>query len=213
MPAQLSVPEQNLIDKMVRQEQKSGKAAFGEINRRRMRKGIEVVDKSAVYRFIGGETHRRGVEETRGRKKALSKEDGRALEKARIKLIKKAKGEKRVTHAQVHEAAGLQNKVCQRVAEEHLRDQGVRYRKPREKIYITETDAKQRLKVCKEWIKKNRTFWSSKVHAYVDNKTFPLPLTAKQRRRRTGAEGPGQWWARPYAVSVRVGRPWLGLAA
>ena len=75
-----------------------------------------------MYRFISGETHRSGREETRGRKKALSKEDDRLLERTHMKLIRIAKGEKRVTHAQMYEAAGLQNKACQRVAEECLRE-------------------------------------------------------------------------------------------
>ena len=33
------------------------------------------------------------------------------------------------------------------------------------------------------WSRHRRSFWSNSIHAYVDNKAFPMPLTAAQRRR------------------------------
>ena len=64
----------------------------------------------------------------------------------RHRLIKEAGGGKRVTWADVHKASGLKRKVSQRVMMDALRDKGVRYRKPCEKLYISEQDAKIRYK-------------------------------------------------------------------
>ena len=79
--------------------------------------------------------------------------------------------------------ADLANAPCQRMFEDALRGEGVAFRSPRRKIYITEEDAKKRRAVAKAWIKRPRPFWSAKVHAYVDNKAFAPRLTPKQRTR------------------------------
>ena len=59
----------------------------------------------------------------------------------------------------------------------------MRFRAPRHKVYLTAEDAKKRLKVAKEWIKRPASFWKTGVHAYVDNKAFPLPLTPAQKAK------------------------------
>ena len=37
--------------------------------------------------------------------------------------------------------------------------------------------------VAKSWIKRPASFWTAGVHAYVDNRAFPLPLTPKQKAK------------------------------
>eukprot|EP00973_Karenia_brevis_P091022 12405487-Karenia_brevis.AAC.1 len=83
MPMQLTFKEQDLIDKIVRQEKRPGADAVKEINKRREHKDAELIDKSSIYRFIQGDTHRRGRKETRGRKKVLSKGEKRHLDRTR----------------------------------------------------------------------------------------------------------------------------------
>ena len=104
-------------------------------------------------------------------------------------------------------AAGLQTKVCQRVAEESLRIRGVRFRRPRERIYITEEDAKIRKKTCEVWSKKPKFFWDGSsdksVKAYMDNKAWPMPLHPTVRHFCPPARQPARA-ERPPAPSAPV---------
>ena len=105
MPVQLTIEEQDLVDKMVRKEKKSGMDAVRAINDQRRKQRIELADKTTIYRFINGETHRRGRPETRGCKRVLTQADVRRLDKTRLRLIKKAEGGRCVTHHDAHPAA------------------------------------------------------------------------------------------------------------
>ena len=40
-----------------------------------------------------------------------------------------------------------------------------------------------RLRVAKSWVKRPAAFWTAGMHAYVDNKAFPLPLTPAQKAK------------------------------
>ena len=147
-----------------------------------MASGIEPVASSTVYRFIHGHTHARGATERRGRRAVLSKKDVSKLDKACKRLLKRSDSYRPVTYEAIQEEAGLQGKCCSRTAQDALRGIGVRFRAPRHKVYLTAEDAKKRLQVAKEWIKRPAAFWKTAVHAYADNKAFPLPLTPRKRR-------------------------------
>ena len=113
----------------------------------------------------------------------MSRSDVRKLDSARRRLIKRAKNQKRVTYKDVIDEAGLETRACQRVCADALRNLGVGFKAPRRKIYVSEEDAKQRLAFARAYSKKPACFWATSVHAYVDNKAFPMPLTAKPRER------------------------------
>ena len=57
------------------------------------------------------------------------------------------------------------------------------FKAPRHKIGVSEADARTRCETAKKWQKRPATYWSKKVHAYVDNKAFPIPLTEAQKAR------------------------------
>ncbi len=139
--------------------------------------------RSTVYLYLKGLSHKRGATEKRGRKRALSKRDVRTLDAARRRLIKRADNEVRVTYADIVKEAGLTDVACQRVCEEALRAEGVSFKAPRRKIQVSEADAKHRLEIAKAWVKRPASYWSKNVHAYVDNKAFPIPLTPAQKKR------------------------------
>ena len=183
MPAQLTVKEQFVIERTVRNDQGTAMDAFSKINSTRAKNGIEAVTKCTVYRFIKGKTHVRGRSETRGRAKVLSKGDIRHLDKVRKGLLKEVDSERRVTWNTIQAKAGLGAKCCNKVVQQALRSEGVRFRAPRAKILLTEDDAKQRLKVARTWVKFPTSFWTQEVHAYVDNKAWPLPLSPAQKKR------------------------------
>ena len=182
MPVHLTTREQSNIDGMVRSG-KTVKEVIAGINRGRKRQDIEEVTRSTVYRFIKGDTHGRGVPERRGRPPLLAQKDVARLDQARKRLLKKADSESTVTYKDINEEAGLEDKCSDRTVRKALHGIGVRFRAPRHKVLLTTEDAKERLKVAKHWVKRPASFWSTGVHAYVDNKAFPLPLTRAQKSK------------------------------
>ena len=69
MPMQMTVDEQELVDKMLRQGKGDAMDALRTINAKRRRGGVAELGKTAVYRYVNGVTHRRQVSEKRGRKR------------------------------------------------------------------------------------------------------------------------------------------------
>jgi hypothetical protein len=67
------------------------------ITARRAKRGVEAPMLGAIQRALKGNTFKRGVKETRGRKRKLSKANTRQLDKTRKELIQKAKGEEEIT--------------------------------------------------------------------------------------------------------------------
>lgn len=218
---QLTIKERNQIDDVMRKG--TAADALRAVNAQRVGKNIREVEKSTVYRFAKGLTHKRGAAETRGRKRSLSKQNVRKLDTVRRRLIKTADNEKRVTHADVIKEACLTDVACQRVCEDALRAEGVSFKAPRRKIQISEEDAKHRLRVAKVWVRHRRSYWSKSVHAYVDNKSFPIPRTPKQRKRfrqtmitghlRKSSEGIDRGFTKPREKHSFIGIPSVTISA
>ena len=74
MAPQLTTTEQNLIDDVVRKDGGTPMDALRAVNqaRGRKRKAEVFIDKTTVYRYVNGETHRHGLREKRGRGQLLS---------------------------------------------------------------------------------------------------------------------------------------------
>ena len=141
MPQQLSVAEQNLINRMVRSERKSPSEAWKALQNRRNAgqgkgKRVKGPSKHAVYDYVHGKTHVQGVSETRGRRNTLTKADVRKLMQTRKRLIRQAKGEKRIRYSDIFEEAALETQVSQRTMENSIRQEGVRFRPSRAKVYF-----------------------------------------------------------------------------
>ena len=169
----MSAAEQNLIDQRVRQEKRKPLEVLKEINKSRKKAKVKPLEHTAIYRYIGGQTFARGAKETRGRKRSLSQSDVRSLQATRRKLIQEADGEERITYKDIMDNSVLEALPSQDVVEKALRADGVRYRKPREKIQIDEADAQKRCDRAKKWIKHPPRFRRSLT--YVDNKSWPMP--------------------------------------
>ena len=223
MPAQLTLAEQSQVDRLVRVNKMAPLGALGKLNAERAKAGVQAVNKSTIYRFLNGKTHRRDVVEKRGSKKYLSKKDINKLDKVRKDLLKAADSRRRVSYEDIRNAAGLKERVCVRVVADALRQRGVRFRAPRSKVLLSADDAKVRLKVAKQWVRRPEKFWSDAVHAYVDNKAFPLPLTPQQRAKyektrvtghlRTPAEGVSQGCTKPRMKHSFLGIPSVTISA
>jgi hypothetical protein len=104
-----------------------------------------------------------------------------------------------------------------------LRKRGVGYRTPRRKIYVTANDAKTRKFWAKMKKKLPARYWSEKVHAFIDSKQFPLPLTPAQRKRfrqtmvtghlRKPSEGLDRGFTKPREAHSLLGLPSVNITA
>ena len=220
---QLTSSEQVRIDTVLRARGGSPADAVLAINAVRLKQKIRIINKSAVYRYASGLSHKRGKLEARGRKPLLSKRDKRSLETARRRLIKNAKNAKRVTYADVVKEADLAGDPCDRICADALRAEGVSWRAPRRKIFVTEGDAALRWDVAKVWGKRPESYWTDDVKAFVDNKNFPIPLTPKQRKRfaqtlvtghlRKAGEGTDRHFTKPREKHSFIGIPSVTISA
>ena len=218
---QLTAAERRVIDNMVRVKKASPTDAFLKINEKRIKSNIRPVEKSCVHRFVKGSTHKLVTQETRGRKPILTKKDVNKLDQARRRLIRRADNDSRVTYTDVLEESGLTGKVSQRICEDALRGRGVGYKAPRRKIYVTDKDAKERKSWATKKLKLPKRFWTEV--AYQDSKQFPLPLTAKQRKRfrqtqvtghlRKAGEGLDRGFTKPREAHSFLGLPSVNITA
>ena len=193
--------------------------ARARVNRFRAAHGIPPISLCTISRFFRGATHRRGMQERRGRPKLLARQDVKAMEEARKRMLKNAAkpgSVRRVTHVDIQKEAGLQDMCSGRTAQDALRAVGIRFRTPRHKVHLTANDAKERLRVAKSWIKRPARFWIEGVHAYVDNKAFPIPLTPMQKAklqktRVTGHLRRADEGLSPYCTKPREKHSFLGI--
>ena len=84
------------------------------------------------------------------------------------------------------------------------------------KVQISEDDAKKRLELAKNWVKKPEAFWSERVDGFFDVEVWPTPLTPVQRKRvrqtrvtghlRLASEGTDRGFTKP-----RQKHQWLGI--
>ena len=136
---QLTKEERIEIYRLIRVEKKTPTEALHSGNKARKAKKIRELQKQAVHRFVKGRTHKLVADEERGRKRGLSSQDIRALDKSRRRLTQKAKIARRITYEDVIKEAGLEDQVCQRVCEDALRAEGVACKPPRRKICVGAT--------------------------------------------------------------------------
>ena len=224
MVAHMTFKEQEMVKKMTGHTKKTGAEAARKVIKMRLARNAEPLEHTAVYRFIRGQTHKKIDDDKRGRpKKSLTKKDIQLLQQARRRLIKSADGEKRITWMMVLEEAALPDPPCLRVVQDTMRQHGVRFRHPRNKIALTQEDAKMRLGVGRRWGLKPKSFWTKKVHGYYDNKAYPLPLSPKQRAKlrqtritghlRTPSEGVEQGFTKPRTAHSLIGVPSVTISA
>ena len=124
------------------------------------------------------------------------------------------------TSSKLHVLPMLHANACVRM---RCVQNGVLFKTPRRKIQISEADAKLRFGRAKVWVKHRRTFWSKKVHAYVDNKNFPIPRTPQQRKRfrqtmitghlRKASEGIDRGFTKPREKHSFIGIPSVTISA
>ena len=228
MGKHMTPKEQDLAVRVAHEQKKNKKkyavtAAFKAINAVRKRVGVEPLKRDAVYRYLCGDTHKRSAGESRGRKATLANTDVKKLLSVRRRLIKKVNNEQRITYQDIIEEAGYDGVCSEKTVADALRAAGLRYTPPRKKICLSTKDAAERLQVAKIWEKRPASYWVKKVHGFYDCKTFPMPLTDKQRVRfrqtrvtghlRFPAEGTGRGFTKPRSDHCWLGVPSVTIAA
>lgn len=150
--------------------------------------------KSAVYRFLKGETYKRVEEEARGRPVELTKKHLVVLNNVRRKLIKEADNDYIVTWDDVVDDAKKELRAKNMLGKrspmwtadtvaKHMRtEMGVRSRTPRARISRNQGDEKRRCEELATWNKHPAPWFLNNVHAYIDNKTFVVPRSEKDRK-------------------------------
>ena len=112
------------------------------------------------------------------------------------RMIQQAESEWQVTADMIRKALKL--KCCLRVVSNALHRHNVYLRPMRQKPILTKIDAEQRFAFSEAYRHKPVSFWTDKVHGYMDNKIFPTYLNAKARayarklRPRGTYRAPGQ---------------------
>ncbi|CAK0909407.1 unnamed protein product [Prorocentrum cordatum] len=107
-------------------------------------------DLTTVRRALRGATHRRGPAETRGRKPELTAVKLRALNNARVRLIRAAKGEAEIHLKDVMKAARVSD-VHKGTASRHFKRLGVTWRAPRAEPLRGSAEAEERVAARSGW--------------------------------------------------------------
>ena len=232
--SQLSQTEAEKIDQL----QKGGvepKKIIKQIQRARSKRGGSGPSPATVYRFLQGKTHKRGRSETRGRAAKLPANLVRVANEVRVKLIKKADSEYKVTWSDVR--AETKNVLRARGAVSRSRPMPsedwmaravrattpVRSRPGKRRISHASEHQKKRFEKAVLWAKYPSSWWTKGVHAYLDSKRFVKAGSAKEKKLlratkvthhlRTPAEGMQSGFVLPKKDHMLLGIPSIHITA
>jgi hypothetical protein len=181
----------------------------------RKRQGKKAPAIQNIRKALNGNSYRRGVVETRGRKKTLSKSNAIAINKVRKELIKNKDGQKEVCWKDILKKARVPS-VSPTTAKEALHEHGfaVACRRPREKPVRTAPVCLARKVHGEKWSKKPESYFTDDLDLTIDNKKFPIPTSLKAKAHlnmekirwhlRTRAEGLSPGFVKPNNKRHRI---------
>ena len=150
--------------------------------KRRAAKKIEMMNLTAVRRFLRGKTHKRGKVETRGRKRALTRRNVLAMDKARLKFIASTKGTRQATWNLISDKGRAPKTHRTTVARSFTREGvDVKLRRCREKPQRTAAMEKERGALCGKMRRWPLTRFTDEIDLILDNKKFEVPTTPEAR--------------------------------
>jgi hypothetical protein len=154
---------------------------------------------------------REGAEARGGCRKppAITEKDGDRAVKVLDDMVKKAKGEYRVTSEMLKKEMKL--KCTNRTLLANLRSRGVYFRPMRQKPLLTDADVADRKAFAEEYLNKQPKWWAEKVHMVIDVKYFKVFL-GKDHRSRAAREGTwGAFRKKGQGLQPHYVRPSKGL--
>jgi len=115
-----------------------------------------------------------------GRPSMMTDADLDAFVKKTQEMVREADSEYEVTVPMVRRATKTQ--ASEKTILKGLHKRGIFFRKLREKPVLTDEDKKMRYSFAKTHKKKSRIWWANNVHAYIDNKHWPVYLNKAARK-------------------------------
>ena len=182
----------------------------------RSRKGMPCPNLTAVRRALKGQSHRRGLPETRGRKRKLTMKQVSKLNQVRKTLLKKAVSESKVTYHHILRVGRLAMKVSPTTLAKNFKADGfdINWRPAREAQTLDKKARRERMRICNRWKYMPSNYFTHTVDAILDNKKFQIPTHAAALRAvkqgqvkwhlRTRGEGNAQHCKKPNARKNRV---------
>ena len=135
-----------------------------------------------VRRALKGKTYKRGLKETRGRKRLYSRKAVLKMDKVRKQLIKKAANDREVLWRDIRRASrvppGDRTTLKKAFDREGI---PVAARRPREKPQRSREHKADRLKFAQAMAGKPPSYYESSLDMIIDNKKFDIPTTERAR--------------------------------
>ena len=149
---------------------------------KRARRGIAAPHLTRLRKVLKGEAYLRGRVETRGAPRKLTLKKIKKIFSVRKALVVKANSQQEVTWKVVLKAARA--KVDPTTAAKNLQDAGfdVKFRAPRLKPLREPEHEAERVQVCRGWLKKPLSYFTSKIDLIIDNEKFAVPTNVMGAR-------------------------------
>ena len=163
----------------------SGKSAcqiYDVLAKRRGAKGVDMLNSTAVRRFLRGHSHKRGKVETRGRKRSLSRRNVLAMDKSRLKFIKDVQGTRQATW-DLCRVKGRAPKAHRTTVARAFAREGVdvKLRRCREKPQRTAAVERERAELCGRMRRWPLRRFTDDIDLIIDNKKYDIPTTPEAR--------------------------------
>ena len=189
---------------------KTASQVFVQLAKVRRSRGVDMVNITAVRRFMRGKSHRRGKVETRGRKRVFTRRNVLAMDATRRKFIKDTRGTRRAKWQMCRARARLPEAHTSTVARAFAREGiHVKLRPSRGKPQRTAEHEQERKDICGKMRRWPVERFTDGIDLIIDNKRFDTPTTpaardhlAKQKlhaQLRTRGEGLQKYFTKPRA--------------
>ena len=163
----------------------AGKTApqiFAMLAKKRVARGVDMVNITVIRRFLKGRTHRRGKVETRGRKRSFTRRNVLAMDTARRRFIKDTRGTRQATWDLVRSKARAPKAHRTTVARAFARERmDVKLRRLREKPQREPEHERERVDICGKMLRWPLRRFTEEIDLIIDNKKFDVPTTPAAR--------------------------------
>ena len=181
---------------------------FKQIATRRRAKGVEMLNVTAIRRFLRGKSHRRSKVETRGRKRIFTRKNVFAMDAARRSMIKKTRGAQQATWTALRTKARVPRADATTVARAFAREGlDVKLRRPREKPERTSEHEAERVEICDKMRRWPVDRFLDGFDMIMDNKKFNVPTTPDARHHMAKQELTGQLRTRAEGLKKHFTKP------
>ena len=141
-----------------------------------------MVNVTVIRRFLKGKTHKRGVQETRGRTRTYSRRNVLTMNATRRAYIKKTKGTRQAKWELLIAKARVPRAHRTTAARAFAREGiDVKLRRSREKPQRTKEQEEERVDLCGKMRRWPLKRFTDDIDMIIDNKKFDTPATPESR--------------------------------